>query len=289
VQQAETAQFHRSDYPTIVRRKSALVVKGRSPEAEGVVFVSLLIAPLVMAAAAAIERRLGPSAAGWVAALPVSFGVAVVAVALDAGDETASRMALSAAAHVPAQIVFAAVFAAVLPRHGLLLGGAAGALAYVVCAVGFARVPDALAVAVAVPALALAPRLITAGRPRAGSPRRWSTTAITCGAASVIVGAAVLTSRSAGPVAAGAVAAFPTMSAMLAFSVVARDGSPAGAHALLGLVRSLPCYLTFCLVVVLVAPSVGLPAVALALLACVATGRVTWRTVPLAPRAAAAG
>ena len=252
------------------------------------VFVSLLVAPVVMAVAAGVERRLGPSAAGWVAALPVSFTVAIVAVALDAGDDTASTMTLSAAAHVPAQVVFALAFAAVLTRRGLLLGAAAGALGYVACAIALAGLPHALAIAVAVPALALAPRLMPTGRPRIGSPRRWSTTAVSCAAASVIVGAAVLTSRFAGPVAAGAVAAFPTMSATLAFAVVARDGSSAGAHALLGLVRSLPCYLTFCLVVVLLAPSVGLPALALALIACVATGCVAWRSVPLAPRVAAA-
>ena len=93
------------------------------------VFVSLLIAPVVMVAAALAERRLGPSAAGWVAALPVSFGVAMVAVALDSGDGPAATMALGAAAHVPAQVALAVVFAAVLMRSGLLAGLAAGALA----------------------------------------------------------------------------------------------------------------------------------------------------------------
>jgi hypothetical protein len=48
-----------------------------------------------MATAALVERRLGPSAAGWIAALPVSFTVAIVAVALNAGGATAGTMALS--------------------------------------------------------------------------------------------------------------------------------------------------------------------------------------------------
>ena len=245
----------------------------------------LLIAALVMAAAALIERRLGPSAAGWVAALPVSFAIALIAVAVDAGDGPATTMALSAAAHVPAQIVFAVVFAALLTRRGLLLGGAAGTLAYVACSLILAGVPTMLAVVSAVPALALAPRLITPSRPRVSSSPHWATTLMTCLAGSIVVGTALLTIRYAGPVAAGAAAAFPTMSTTLAVAVVTRDGWLAGAHALVGLVRSLPCYLTFCLVVVLAAPSVGLPAIALALLACLAAGRVTWRSVPLAPSA----
>ena len=61
-----------------------------------------------------------------------------------------------------------------------------------------------------------------ADRPQPGSPRRWSTTALTCVAASVIVGAAVVTSRLAGPEAAGAVAAFPTMCTILTLAVVTR-------------------------------------------------------------------
>jgi hypothetical protein len=258
------------------------------PEAAGMVFISLLIAALVMATAALVERRLGPSAAGWVAALPVSFAVAVLAVTFDAGDQTARTMALSAATHVPAQVIFAVVFAAVLTRRGLLIGGAAGTLAYLACSIGLAGAPHLLAVAAAIPALALAPRLIEASRPRVGSPPGWPTTAMTCAAASIIVAAAVLTSRFAGPVTAGAAAAFPTLSTTLVVAVVTRDGSLAGAHALLGLIRSLPCYLTFCLVVVLAVPSVGVAAIALALLGCLAAGRVTWQRIPLAPRVATA-
>jgi hypothetical protein len=237
-----------------------------------------------MAAATLIERRLGPSAAGWVAALPVAFAVAVLAVTVDSGPGPASTMALSAATHVPAQVVFGVVFAAVLLRRGLILGVAAGALAYVACSVALADVPAALAVTGAIPVLALAPRLMAGGRPGPGSPRRWRTTALTCAAASAIVGAAVATSRVAGPEAAGAVAAFPTMCTILAVAVVTRDGPLPGAHALTGLVRSLPCYLTFCLVVALTAPSAGLAAIPLGLLACVAAARATWRGVLVAPR-----
>ena len=104
---------------------------------------------------------------------------------------------------------------------------------------------------------------------------------MTCAAASLIVATAVLTSRLAGPVAAGAVAAFPTISATLVVAVVRRDSSPAGAHALLGLLRSLPCYLTFCLIAVFAVPFIGMPAVALALLGCMAVGTVAWQRVPL--------
>lgn len=245
------------------------------------ILLSLFIAPVVMAAAVSIERRLGPSAAGWVAALPVSFAVAVAAVTLDAGTGTAGTMALSAATHVPAQAMFGIAFAAVLTRRGLGLGTVAGALAYVGGSIVVGGAPAALVVVSAIPVLALAPRLMPGARPRLGSPRRWQTTALTCVSASFIVGATVVTSRLAGPEAAGAVLAFPTMSALLAITVVIRDGPLAGAHALTGLVRSLPCYLAFGLVVIVAAPSIGFAAIALGLVACLGAARATWRGVPV--------
>jgi hypothetical protein len=263
------------------RRKSALVLNGRSTEGGAVIFFSLLLAPAVMAAASTIERRLGATAAGWAAALPVSFAVAVVAVTLEVGTGPARALALSAATHVPAQVAFAVTFAGVLTRRGLILGAAAGTLAYVACSIVLADAPDALMVAAAIPALALAPRVMTDERARPGSARRWPATVVTCAAASAIVGAAIVTTRLAGPETAGAVAAFPTLSTALAVAVVTRDGASAGAHALAGLVRSLPCYLAFCLVVVLAAPSFGVAAIALGLLACGPAAWTTWRAVPV--------
>jgi hypothetical protein len=251
------------------------------------VFISVPIAPLLVTAATVVERRLGPSAAGWVAALPLSFAVALVAVALDADAQTAAAMALSAATHVPAQIAFAVVFAAVLPRRGLLIGAAAGTLAYVAGSIAVSDAGHALTIAAAIPALALAPRLMTRTRPRAGSIRGWRVTALMGAVSMLIVASALSISNFAGPVTAGAVAAFPSVSATLVVVVAASDGARAGAHALLGLVRSLPCYLTFCLLIALALPLIGLPAIALAALACFAAGRATWHCVPLANRASA--
>ena len=225
VEQAQAAQFHPSDSRTNSRRESALVLNGRPTQAGAVVFFSLLLAPLVLTAAAQIERRLGAAAAGWVAALPVSFAVAVAAVTLEAGGEPARAMALSAATHVPAQVAFAVAFAGVLTRHGLMRGAAAGVVAYVACSIALAGAPDALLLAGAVAALALAPRLMTAERVRPGSPRRWPATVLTCAGASTVVGGALVTMRLAGPEAAGAVAAFPTVSTALAVAVVLSDGA----------------------------------------------------------------
>jgi hypothetical protein len=165
---------------------------------------------------------------------------------------------------------------------------AAGVLAYVVVALGVTFVPQPLAIAFAVPALVLAPRLIVAPPPRRAPARHWSATVTPCLASAVVVGGAVVTAQVAGPAVAGAIAAFPTTTMMmLAAALSVRAGSPVAIAVLVGLVRSLPCYLTFCLTVPLLMPAVGMFAVPLALLACLATGWVTWRNVPLAPPAPA--
>jgi hypothetical protein len=216
--------------------------------------------------------------------LPIGFVVAVITVLLDSGGRPSSAMALSAAAHVVAQAAFAVVLAATLTRWGWRAGAVCGVLAYLLVALGVAVVPAPLAVALAVPALIVASRIIPVPPPRAAALRHWSTTLMTCIACMIVVGGAVLSAQWAGHVVAGAVAAFPTTSTMLAAGSSARAGVPAAVSVLVGLVRSLPCYLTFCLVTALLMPSLGLGAVLIALLACLGVGSVMWRTVPVSPK-----
>jgi hypothetical protein len=183
--------------------------------------------------------KIGRSGEDFEISLPVSLAVAVVAVTLDAGARAADTMVLSAGTHVPAQTMFAVVFASVLPRRGWFLGVAGGGSAYVACGDALTHLPAGLALASPVPALALAPRTMPDGRPRPAAHTRRRATALT--------------------------------------------------SALAGLVRSLPCYLVFCLVIVLATPTLGLAAIGLAVPACVAAGHATWRGVPVAEQPAGAG
>lgn len=248
------------------------------------VVIPLLAAPAAMTVATRVERRLGPSAAGWVAALPIGGALGLVAVALDAGTATAGRLALSAASHVGVQVVYALVFAHVLVRQGLVRGLAAAVATYCCGSVLVALVPAPAALALAAVALAAGPGLMPRGRPQLGPPRRWTTTAISSASCTAVVGISLWVNHFAGPQVGGAAAAFPTVSMTLAIVVVRAHGRAAGAHALVGLVRSLPCYLAFCWVVAVTTSSLGLAAVPAGLLAALAVAAVTWRHVPLAAR-----
>jgi len=246
------------------------------------VFV-ILLAPAVILVASGVERQLGAAAAGWIAALPVAFAVAVLAVRLDAGNRAAAAMALSAAGHVPAQITFAASFAAALRCRGLPASALAATAGYTAASLLLAMIPPHARLAAAIIALMIGPRLIARPpAPLTTTPRGSNRdTTVSCLAAGLIVTATMLTTRIAGPVAAGTIAAFPTMSATLAISIALRSGQPAAINALQGLARSLPCYLSFALVIAVTAPTLPLLASgAIGLVACTATGRLTWRTLP---------
>jgi hypothetical protein len=265
-------------------RKQSLVMYGPTPDPHGVVLFLMLLAPTVMGVASAVERRLGASAAGWVTALPVALAAALVAVGIDLGDHAAAVMAMSAAGQVAAQVAFAVTFVEALRQRGLLVGLLAGAAGYAAASAALACLPPAAGVTAAVVALLVGHRLVRPdpAETSAAVPRRRRDTALACLVPALIVGAVIGISRLAGPVAAGAIAAFPTLSATLAISIGRFSGRPAAARALEGLVRSLPCYLAVCLVVALTAPAIQLlPAVAVALVACVATGKLTWRTLPM--------
>jgi uncharacterized membrane protein (GlpM family) len=253
-------------------------------------FVVVLLAPAVMLLASTVERRLGAYAAGWVAALPVAFAVAATGVDLGSGRRAAATMALSAAGHVPAQVAFAASFAATLRCRGLLTGLAVGATGYTLVSFLLGGLGTTERAAAAMVALIVGPWLISRLRPAqtcAGDGRRLPAI-MSCAAAAFVVAMTSLTSSLAGPAAAGTIVAFPTMSATLAIVIGRRRGPGAAIGALHGLTRSLPCYFTFCLVIGVAGSRAPWPgSMAIALAASMATAVLTWRAVPTLGRSLA--
>ena len=61
-----------------------------------------------MLAATAAERRFGPAVAGAMAAMPVALSIIVLAVGAELGRDAGATLAAGAAAHVVAQVAFAA-------------------------------------------------------------------------------------------------------------------------------------------------------------------------------------
>jgi hypothetical protein len=249
--------------------------------------MALLVAPALMIAATGAERRFGAAAAGWIGATPSTIVLAVLVVGSDAGRGAAAELAAGAAAHVGAQVAFAVAFGTVLRRRGDALGLACAMAAFAAASLLVAGLPAPAAMAAALPALAVGPRLLPIAERAASEGERLGPggTAIRAAAAALSVAGVLGTVRVAGPAAAGAVGGFPALSATLALLILARSGPRAAAHAIRGLVCGLPGYLAFCATVALVAPLAGVGvAVPLALGACVVALRVTWRAVRLPVR-----
>lgn len=247
----------------------------------------LALAPSVMVAASAAERRCGPAVAGWLVAAPVSLAVALLALGPASGP-----VAESAAAHVPAQIAFALAFAAFI-RSGALAGFGAGVAAYAAVSIAL---PEPAGLALAVPVLLLASRFggvpSTEAKPararrRSGrESRRPGELAVRAGVAALFVAAIYVAMTLVGPQVAGAVAAFPAMSGSLALLIRRAEGPEAARQALRGLVHGLGGYFAFAGTVALIAPSPA--AIPAGLIACAVVGRVAWRAVRGARRTAVA-
>jgi hypothetical protein len=143
--------------------------------------------------------------------------------------------------------------------------------------------PPALALAAAIPALAMGPRLLSDGSPqRAGGAGPSTLTATAAGAAAVLVlvAGSVTTAALAGPVAAGVVSAVPLQSTAFALLMARHRSRRAAVAALRGMTLGLPGYLAFCLTLSLLAAPIGaLGAAPVALSAAVLTAAATWRLV----------
>jgi hypothetical protein len=246
------------------------------------VLAALLVAPTLMVVATTAERRFGAAAAGWIGAAPSTIALTVLVVGADLGPAAAAELAAGAAAHVGAQVAFAVAFSAVLRRRGGTLGLACATAAFAGASLLIAGLPAPAAMAAALPALAVGPRLLPAAERAVGEGERLGLggTAIRAAVAALSVAGVLGVVRAAGPAAAGVIGGFPALSATLALLILARSGRRAAAHAIRGLVCGLPGYLAFCATVALLVPLVGVgAAVALALGACVVALRVTWRAV----------
>jgi hypothetical protein len=232
-----------------------------------------------MLLATAAEGRLGPAAGGWIAGLPIAFAVTLFAVARTTGAMTASRVAASAAGHVPAQVAFGLIFGAALVRWGLATAGIAGVLGYVTASVALTQMPHYAAIMLGVAALAAGAVLIPRQPSRTRRPRKPATTIVICLSAAVAVLGATLASQAAGPALGGAVAAFPTTSATLAVSIAVQGKRNDAANVAFGLISSLPCFLVFALVVAAAAQHLRLCSFPIAATIALAAAALTWRNM----------
>jgi len=222
----------------------------------GVEYIGVPIAVLTMFLAQRMETRMGAAAAGWVAALPIAFGVASATIAVTRGHGDASLIALSAAGHVGPMVAFAIAFVWLTTRLGAVGGFVLAIFVYVAASVAVIQVPEVSRIVIGVLAIAAGalsmsrqPRAIRIGEAATGTQRLLS-----MGSAALVVGFITVANQYSGPGLAGAIGAFPTMSATMALFIAHRSGVRNANSVMGGMVKSLPIYLTYCLAFALLVP-----------------------------------
>jgi uncharacterized membrane protein (GlpM family) len=213
-------------------------------------YIGVPIAVLTMLLAQRIEGRVGAAAAGWVAALPIAFGVASATIAVTRNHIDASLIAVSAAGHVAPMAAYGTAFVWLTTRLGAVRGFLLATVVYVAASVSVIPAPDVARIVIGVLAIFVG-GLYTARQPRAiriGEAATRTQRLLPLGSAALVVAFITVTNQFSGPGLAGAIGAFPTMSTTIALFIAHRSGVRNANSVMGGMVQSLPIYLTYCLV-----------------------------------------
>ncbi|HEV2974842.1 MAG TPA: hypothetical protein VGX69_07560 [Solirubrobacteraceae bacterium] len=222
--------------------------------------IKLTLAPALVVGSSLAGRRWGHEVSGLLVALPLVAGPILLITELEHGARFASRAAAASLLGLVALASFVVVFARVSRQRRWPLAVAVGWLAFLAVALGFSAIalPAGIALALALGAYALAPRLMPPD-PRLGSTSDaelpvWDLPARALATAALVL---ALTGAAAGlgPTLTGVLTPFPISNTVLAAFVVVLEG-PAHANAFLrGFLRGAFGFVAFCfLVAVLLVP-----------------------------------
>jgi hypothetical protein len=216
--------------------------------------LKLVVVPAFLWLLSLAAKRWGPRVAGWLAGLPIVAGPILLFIALEQGGAFASRAASSALAAVAATVAFIVAYARAAQRVRWPAALSVGLTAWLLAAFLITRLPESVAIAFLLAAVALAgarcvlpkPRLEPGGR----LPRRGDLTARMLAGALLTV-AATLAADAVGPRWSGSLATFPVLASVLAVFTHGGQG-PAHAAALLrSMTSGMLSLATFCLVAAL--------------------------------------
>jgi hypothetical protein len=242
--------------------------------------VKLTLAPALVVGSSLAGRRWGHQLAGLLVALPLVAGPILLITELEHGAHFAAGAAAASLLGLIALVSFVIVFAHVARRAGWLGAVLAGWAAFVAVALALGQmsIPAGFAVALAVGAFALAPRLLPADAHEpdlalAALPR-WDLPARAVATALLVLG---LTGAAAGlgPRLTGVLAPFPVSNTVLAAFVLVLEGPAQLDDFFRGFLRGVYGFAAFCfLVAVLVIPLGVLAAFLIALCGALLAQRI---------------
>jgi hypothetical protein len=225
--------------------------------------LKLVLVPGLVAAVTLGTRRWGARVGGWLTALPVVAGPALLFLAVEQGDAFAGAAAGATLVALVGVGAFGVVYgwmARVAPWPACLL---TGWLAFGLATVALSAVRWSLAVAlvVVVVAFAVSPRLLpeAVGRPDASAPPAWDLPLRMTGALALVLTVTLLAER-LGPRWSGALTPFPVALAVVLAFTHAQQGPPAVIALLRGFLPSMVSFAVFCFVLAVAMVPVGFAA-----------------------------
>ena len=212
--------------------------------------VAILSSCLAGAATAAADRW-GHEVAGVLSAFPLIVGPVLLLGARRHGAEFAAEAAAATLLGLAALSGFAVAYARRAARAGWLASLAAGWCAAAVLGVAAGRVSVGVAVALATALASIA--VARLGLPPAGAGEhpplpRWELP-LRMAVTALLIVALTAAGSAFGPVAAGVLAALPTLASVLAVFTHARHGATAVTGLLRGMVAGMVAFAAFCAVV----------------------------------------
>jgi uncharacterized membrane protein (GlpM family) len=240
--------------------------------------ISLLLkvvaAASVVVVASLVAEKVGPFAAGLIAALPVSAGPAYVLMALHGDDGFIAASALGSVATNAANGLFLVTYVFLARRCRLLPCFGGSIVAWLAAAAALMAihwtVTSAAALNVAFYALGIyATRRVVLEGASPRLPRRWFDLPARAMLVGCLVALVVTVSRAIGPTATGVATLFPIMFSSLAIILHVRLGGRSAAAAMASALRAMPGFGLGLLVLTLTARPWGSPAALFtALLTC---------------------
>jgi hypothetical protein len=213
--------------------------------------VSIVIGPLLVAAATLAAWRWGESVGGIVSATPAIVGPVLLIAAHRHGPAFAARTASGTLLGLAALAGFALVYGRTSPRWPWPVSLGAGWLT----AAGIGAIAGSIdaglwtGLAVAVTSLALARRGLPEGEAPVASRSSLLELGLRVGLTAMLIAALAAAADQLGPGPGGVLAALPVLASILATFVHARSGGAAAARLLRGMLRGMAGFVVFCAVV----------------------------------------
>lgn len=223
--------------------------------------LKLALVPALIGAVTLAGRHWGATMAGWLSAFPIVSGPILYFIALDQGAAFVARAAVGTLAAVLAILVFAISYAWAATRFGWSICLAVAFAAYLVAVAALSLAPPAVwIVAPAVyAALWIAPRLFPTLNPAAPvNAQRGNDIYLRMIAGAILVFLVTRFSAALGPQLSGVFAMFPVMASVLVAFSHHHSGARFAVELLRGMVLGFYAFATFCLVLAMTLPMLGI-------------------------------